>query len=1256
MAVSTNNIVFKRTLVAAWDLQDPDLDKPSKRSRQRATERLGMGGDRRNKVARQHILPGGKYRAICKLFMGFSGSKGFEYMGTGWLITQDIVVTAAHCLYDSDGGYLRYIKVYIGYEGPEDSALRRNACEKRLGKIATIPAEYIKTGHTIHDVGFIKLEEPFNNVEPFQPEETPKFSKAMNLGVVGYPGDIEGGNEMYEHWDQTDIDLAKNGLLNYWIDTEAGESGSPILREIRGTQRFAPIGVHTDGGSPNSGSVIGPLGNSFADYTAAIKIKQTKTLPPGAERMPVPRLVGARNLEYITIPASKGSVTPIESYGEDPAGKRHGKESSAMPGSMFGSVWRSNEHKEAGRIISDLESPTKGRPAQHEKAKEAARRVRDLESGLSGSRKKEFGPEAHVFIRELVNYMKMHRGLPLPYRADGVQHWDPLHLPGRQERAGSRRTAEMYTGRPQTLPATAYKESGPPTGETQEDLIKQVDERMQTEQGPQTKFFLNFPPKLTGEAKKELRKTMRYVQEWQCWAYGLAALKTQQQVRQGKLTAEASQLGAVKRSTYENMVYDHIMRSSPWLAKTKDEVQVRRFKESKANFHTSLIQAVISGFTLPGEFMKTLHEALDSISSGILEVSKKSRSVELQYFIMLTKYDYESLSETIQASIRVISFKTNASVNSFTFGKSSYADVDMEFTYHQYQCNFNTELYGSTQEEMNRKVVEAGRKFSGLSVDDIDLQVESTSSSHESVGRVYDPRHKQCALVQDTETTYDSIVGNLAQLTNVQKGLDNDDADILNTESVDAGVAALIGMRLAMQGQQQLKEVIPHQKEEVITQFPQYWQLIGSLVFKQLFPDTSIPRALRFHTAEKDLQGELEKQIDKTQSMERHNESLLHALDAAKAKADAQEKEIMEEREIVKALRKLVSSDKIDDELKSAELQIEKLKAEVEKVEHDKNDAEGRERKLKDQLEKNEHPYAFRLKNLLSIPGLTNWARRGVVDLVTDSDTERPDAFESKEIRFGDDPFLEDMVFMKPNVLTGISGLKSASKSLDFSTMPTDVELEEFTLFHKRDCLLRKFTVNWLAISDFNADIMIRRCDLDCSDIAEGALVIEKDIQMLIPHKSGIYTYIDTLRTASSSLAEEIQFRLSVSENYRVVTDWSLNCFTRIGYVYLAIGQGMNNRRVKAGYIEHGSQLGPLHNWTVEFDKEFPFTEPPAVFIALNSFGKCKPELLHFSARLGSVDMQRMEVTTSKDCNVGGPDFVKFLWIAVEPSAPDGGP
>ena len=96
--------------------------------------------------------------AICKLFMAYSRSDGYEYIGTGWLIADNVVVTAGHCLYDSQGGYLKYIKAYIGYVGPEGTAMSRNSCQMRLGKFAACPVEYIKAQHTVHDVGFVSWQ------------------------------------------------------------------------------------------------------------------------------------------------------------------------------------------------------------------------------------------------------------------------------------------------------------------------------------------------------------------------------------------------------------------------------------------------------------------------------------------------------------------------------------------------------------------------------------------------------------------------------------------------------------------------------------------------------------------------------------------------------------------------------------------------------------------------------------------------------------------------------------------------------------------------------------------------------------------------------------------------------------------------------------------------------------------------------------------------------------------------------------------
>jgi V8-like Glu-specific endopeptidase len=50
--------------------------------------------------------------------MGYENSTD-EYIGTGWLLSDDIVVTAGHYLYEwrYKSGFLKYIKCYFDYKG-----------------------------------------------------------------------------------------------------------------------------------------------------------------------------------------------------------------------------------------------------------------------------------------------------------------------------------------------------------------------------------------------------------------------------------------------------------------------------------------------------------------------------------------------------------------------------------------------------------------------------------------------------------------------------------------------------------------------------------------------------------------------------------------------------------------------------------------------------------------------------------------------------------------------------------------------------------------------------------------------------------------------------------------------------------------------------------------------------------------------------------------------------------------------------------
>lgn len=96
-------------------------------------------------------------RAICKLYMAYRDLPGEEFIGTGWLIANDLIATAGHCLYDhpNNGGFLTYIKVYFGYSGPQ-SVLDKDSVY-RYGVFGACPTEFLKTESDTHDVGFVSL-------------------------------------------------------------------------------------------------------------------------------------------------------------------------------------------------------------------------------------------------------------------------------------------------------------------------------------------------------------------------------------------------------------------------------------------------------------------------------------------------------------------------------------------------------------------------------------------------------------------------------------------------------------------------------------------------------------------------------------------------------------------------------------------------------------------------------------------------------------------------------------------------------------------------------------------------------------------------------------------------------------------------------------------------------------------------------------------------------------------------------------------
>lgn len=171
-------------------------------------------------------------------------NKASRMIGTGWLINRDLVVTAGHCAFDwpstaelaqdpkTNPRELVEAEVYVGYQGKAtlEDDLKSGLTQKRnVVSVATTFGFITVQGRRQLDVSFMKLDRPFDDVKPFDWDNTP-LKGSVTLGIVGYPGDEisngENGAKMWEMFKDVTFDLhtSKYGMLEYSIDTFGGKS------------------------------------------------------------------------------------------------------------------------------------------------------------------------------------------------------------------------------------------------------------------------------------------------------------------------------------------------------------------------------------------------------------------------------------------------------------------------------------------------------------------------------------------------------------------------------------------------------------------------------------------------------------------------------------------------------------------------------------------------------------------------------------------------------------------------------------------------------------------------------------------------------------------------------------------------------------------------------------------------------------------------------------------------------------------------
>ncbi len=163
------------------------------------------------------------------------GSSTKRYKGTGWVIDSSTIVTAAHDLCDpkkdlGDNLHAIAIRASIGLKG--NPAETRPKMERRRGRCAAVHWAWYAHMKEQNDFAIIKLEKPFQDVQPMAWKDTPSSAQKSRCRVVGYPVDLPKNNKrattchMYESEDDKfayDL-IADDYTLKYSLDTFGGKS------------------------------------------------------------------------------------------------------------------------------------------------------------------------------------------------------------------------------------------------------------------------------------------------------------------------------------------------------------------------------------------------------------------------------------------------------------------------------------------------------------------------------------------------------------------------------------------------------------------------------------------------------------------------------------------------------------------------------------------------------------------------------------------------------------------------------------------------------------------------------------------------------------------------------------------------------------------------------------------------------------------------------------------------------------------------
>lgn len=196
-----------------------------------------IGTDDRVEVGNTEAYP---WRCICSL--NIQAADGRAFIGTGWLVSPRVVLTAGHCVYMHDaGGWATSVEVIPGRRGshhPYESCTSRALRSVR---------GWTDNGDSDFDYGAILLPEANRYGDQLGWfGYTTRTDAELTSGVVnlsGYPGDKPAGTQWFH---SLAVASHTGRKFRYEIDTFGGQSGAPVWQLLSDGGRYG-VGIHTSG-------------------------------------------------------------------------------------------------------------------------------------------------------------------------------------------------------------------------------------------------------------------------------------------------------------------------------------------------------------------------------------------------------------------------------------------------------------------------------------------------------------------------------------------------------------------------------------------------------------------------------------------------------------------------------------------------------------------------------------------------------------------------------------------------------------------------------------------------------------------------------------------------------------------------------------------------------------------------------------------------------------------------------------------------